>query len=244
MVSATAKKKSFVWASCDLHISWECTTVEEWTTTTSTAITTITTPDCSHQSHLFLTQLAFFLVLARRLGDKEWPRWLSQIRPFSSFHNTREKKDKRLYSSLLRFSPLLRNSTHSLSQQKVWLGDICASCFKKKLPNQEEFFLLTSQSFGICTQPASLWGIKSLQESTLTAVWLLWRWFFCELCLWLEVDWAIMAGKGNQVPGPHLNGFPVPTYSYFFPHMLGSLSPPALPGLPISGYSTPSPASK
>lgn len=53
-----------------------------------------------------------------------------------------------------------------------------------------------------------------------------------------------MAGKGNRVPGPHLNGFPVPAYSYFFPHMLGSLSPPALPGLPISGYSTPSPASK
>ncbi|KAI3365610.1 hypothetical protein L3Q82_010692, partial [Scortum barcoo] len=52
-----------------------------------------------------------------------------------------------------------------------------------------------------------------------------------------------MAGKGNPVPGPHLNGFPMPTYSYFFPHMLGSLSPPALPGLPISGYSTPSPAS-
>ncbi|TKS89987.1 Retinoic acid receptor alpha [Collichthys lucidus] len=51
-----------------------------------------------------------------------------------------------------------------------------------------------------------------------------------------------MAGKGNPVPGPHLNGFPMPTYSYFFPHMLGSLSPPALPGLPISGYSTPSPA--
>ncbi|CAG04399.1 unnamed protein product [Tetraodon nigroviridis] len=53
-----------------------------------------------------------------------------------------------------------------------------------------------------------------------------------------------MAGKGNPVPGPHLNGFPVPAYSYFFPHMLGSLSPPGLPGLPISGYSTPSPASK
>ncbi|KAF6728408.1 Retinoic acid receptor alpha [Oryzias melastigma] len=51
-----------------------------------------------------------------------------------------------------------------------------------------------------------------------------------------------MAGKGNPVPGGHLNGFPVPTYSYFFPHMLGSLSPPALPGLPLSGYSTPSPA--
>ncbi|KAA8581734.1 hypothetical protein FQN60_003315 [Etheostoma spectabile] len=51
-----------------------------------------------------------------------------------------------------------------------------------------------------------------------------------------------MAGKGNPLPGPHLNGFPMPTYSYFFPHMLGSLSPPALAGLPISGYSTPSPA--
>ncbi|CAB1457667.1 unnamed protein product [Pleuronectes platessa] len=52
-----------------------------------------------------------------------------------------------------------------------------------------------------------------------------------------------MAGKGNPLPGPHLNGFPMPTYSYFFPHMLGSLSPPALPGLSLSGYSTPSPAS-
>ncbi|CAG5908794.1 unnamed protein product [Menidia menidia] len=51
-----------------------------------------------------------------------------------------------------------------------------------------------------------------------------------------------MAGKGNPMPGGHLNGFPMSTYSYFFPHMLGSLSPPALPGLPISGYSTPSPA--
>ncbi|KAJ7985016.1 hypothetical protein DPEC_G00360760 [Dallia pectoralis] len=53
-----------------------------------------------------------------------------------------------------------------------------------------------------------------------------------------------MAGKGNPVPGPHLNGFPMPHYSYFFPHMLGGLSPPALPGLPLSGYSTPSPASE
>lgn len=53
-----------------------------------------------------------------------------------------------------------------------------------------------------------------------------------------------MAGKGNPIPGPHLNGFPMPPYSYFFPHMLGGLSPPALPGLPLSGYSTPSPASK
>lgn len=96
----------------------------------------------------------------------------------------------------------------------------------------------------------SLWGIKSSPDSSLTpppltpppaaaAVFPLRpgrsdpRW-----------TGAIMAGKGNRVPGPHLNGFPVPAYSYFFPHMLGSLSPPALPGLPISGYSTPSPASK
>ena len=49
-----------------------------------------------------------------------------------------------------------------------------------------------------------------------------------------------MAGKGN----PHLNGFPMPTYSYFFPHMLGGMSPPALPGLSLRGYSSPSPASK
>ncbi|KAJ8414456.1 hypothetical protein AAFF_G00053260 [Aldrovandia affinis] len=52
---------------------------------------------------------------------------------------------------------------------------------------------------------------------------------------------ADMSGKGNS--GSHLNGFPMPPYSYFFPHVLGGLSPPTLPGLPpVSGYSTPSPA--
>ncbi|KAJ8284455.1 hypothetical protein COCON_G00033050 [Conger conger] len=51
-----------------------------------------------------------------------------------------------------------------------------------------------------------------------------------------------MSGKGNA--GHHLSGFPMPPYSYFFPHVLGGLSPPPLPGLPISGYSTPSPARK
>ncbi|ROL03960.1 Retinoic acid receptor alpha [Anabarilius grahami] len=50
-----------------------------------------------------------------------------------------------------------------------------------------------------------------------------------------------MSGKGN--PSPHLNGFPMAHYSYFFPHMLGGLSPPSLPTLSLSGYSTPSPAS-
>ncbi|KAI4890980.1 hypothetical protein NFI96_026540 [Prochilodus magdalenae] len=49
-----------------------------------------------------------------------------------------------------------------------------------------------------------------------------------------------MSGKGN--PRTHLNGFPVPHFSYFFPHVLGGLSPPAVPALPLSGYSTPSPA--
>ncbi|XP_063077969.1 retinoic acid receptor alpha-like isoform X1 [Engraulis encrasicolus] len=45
-------------------------------------------------------------------------------------------------------------------------------------------------------------------------------------------------------PGPphHLPAFHMPHYSYFFPHVLGGLSPPSLPGLPLSGYSTPSPA--
>ncbi|KAL1264060.1 hypothetical protein QQF64_004415 [Cirrhinus molitorella] len=51
-----------------------------------------------------------------------------------------------------------------------------------------------------------------------------------------------MSGKGN--PSPHLNGFPMAHFSYFFPHMLGGLSPPSLPTLPLSGYSTPSPASE
>ncbi|KAJ8251817.1 hypothetical protein GJAV_G00225740 [Gymnothorax javanicus] len=50
-----------------------------------------------------------------------------------------------------------------------------------------------------------------------------------------------MSGNGNPCPA-HVGGFPVPHYPYFFPHMLGGLSPPALQGLPVSGYSTPSPA--
>ncbi|KAG5832375.1 hypothetical protein ANANG_G00290520 [Anguilla anguilla] len=50
-----------------------------------------------------------------------------------------------------------------------------------------------------------------------------------------------MSGNGNHCPA-HMSGFSVPHYSYFFPHMLGGLSPPALQGLPVSGYSTPSPA--
>ncbi|RXN05516.1 retinoic acid receptor alpha isoform X2 [Labeo rohita] len=56
-----------------------------------------------------------------------------------------------------------------------------------------------------------------------------------------------MSGNGNPCPSPGglgtpLAGFPMPHYPYFFSHMLGGLSPPALPGLPVSGYSTPSPA--
>ncbi|XP_076135445.1 retinoic acid receptor alpha-like, partial [Alosa pseudoharengus] len=54
-----------------------------------------------------------------------------------------------------------------------------------------------------------------------------------------------MSGNGNPCPPgvpPPLGAFAVPHYSYFFPHMLGGLSPPALPGLSVSGYSTPSPA--
>ncbi|ROI15107.1 Retinoic acid receptor alpha [Anabarilius grahami] len=56
-----------------------------------------------------------------------------------------------------------------------------------------------------------------------------------------------MSGNGNPCPSPGglgtpLGGFPMSHYPYFFPHMLGGLSPPTLPGLPVSGYSTPSPA--
>nr|XP_042702334.1 retinoic acid receptor alpha-like isoform X1 [Chrysemys picta bellii] len=59
-----------------------------------------------------------------------------------------------------------------------------------------------------------------------------------------------MASNSSSCPTPgggHLNGYPVPHYAFFFPHMIGGLSPPgALAGmqhqLPVSGYSTPSPA--
>ncbi|MBN3313796.1 RARAB protein, partial [Atractosteus spatula] len=55
-----------------------------------------------------------------------------------------------------------------------------------------------------------------------------------------------MSSSSNSCPTPalgaHVNGYPMAHYSYFFPHVLGGLSPPSLPGLPVSGYSTPSPA--
>lgn len=61
-----------------------------------------------------------------------------------------------------------------------------------------------------------------------------------------------MASNSSSCPTPgggHLNGYPVPPYAFFFPPMLGGLSPPGtlttLPHqLPVSGYSTPSPASE
>lgn len=61
-----------------------------------------------------------------------------------------------------------------------------------------------------------------------------------------------MASNSSSCPTPgggHLNSYPVPPYAFFFPHMLGGLSPPStLAGiqhqLPVSGYSTPSPASE
>ncbi|XP_078080228.1 retinoic acid receptor alpha-A isoform X1 [Mustelus asterias] len=44
----------------------------------------------------------------------------------------------------------------------------------------------------------------------------------------------------------HVNGYPVPHYPFFFPPVIGGLSPPSINGLqhqlPVSGYSTPSPA--
>ncbi|KAI5619693.1 retinoic acid receptor alpha-A isoform X1 [Silurus asotus] len=37
-------------------------------------------------------------------------------------------------------------------------------------------------------------------------------------------------------------GFPVAHFSYFLPHVIGGLSPPSIPTMTVSGYSTPSPA--
>ncbi|XP_054848947.1 retinoic acid receptor alpha isoform X1 [Eublepharis macularius] len=59
-----------------------------------------------------------------------------------------------------------------------------------------------------------------------------------------------MASNSSSCSTPgsgHLNSYSVPHYAFFFPHMIGGLSPPGtLPGmqhqLPVSGYSTPSPA--
>ncbi|TSQ23970.1 Retinoic acid receptor alpha [Bagarius yarrelli] len=58
----------------------------------------------------------------------------------------------------------------------------------------------------------------------------------------------IMSGKDKPRPlsgsghNHSLGVFPMPSYRYFIPHVLGGISPPALPALPVSGYSTPSPA--
>ncbi|MGH0163737.1 UNVERIFIED_CONTAM: hypothetical protein FKN15_071310 [Acipenser sinensis] len=61
-----------------------------------------------------------------------------------------------------------------------------------------------------------------------------------------------MASNSSSCPTPqggaHLNSFPMQHYPFFFPHVIRGLSPPGLPALqhqlPVSGYSTPSPASR
>ncbi|MBN3282273.1 RARA protein, partial [Polyodon spathula] len=61
-----------------------------------------------------------------------------------------------------------------------------------------------------------------------------------------------MASNSSSCPNPqggtHLNGYPVQHYPFFFPHVIGGLSPPGLAALqhqlPVSSYSTPSPASR
>ena len=61
-----------------------------------------------------------------------------------------------------------------------------------------------------------------------------------------------MSSNSSSCPTPgggHLNGYTVPPYAFFFPPMLGGLSPPGAlttlqHQLPVSGYRKPSPASK
>lgn len=140
-------------------------------------------------------------------------------------------------------SPVTQPSKHTFAKPTgLYLGDIDSGRRLRSLKSIAAIFI-QSTFLGISTRAPALWRNKSPRNphwltALVTVVSL-----EGQFCDWRWTS-AIMAGKGNPVPGPHLNGFPVPTYSYFFPHMLGSLSPPALPGLPISGYSTPSPASK
>lgn len=139
-------------------------------------------------------------------------------------------------------SPVTQPSKHTFAKPTgLYLGDIDSGRRLRSLKSIQPFsynrlfweYLLVHQPYGGINHPGTHTDSALVTVVSLEGQFCDWRWTS-----------AIMAGKGNPVPGPHLNGFPVPTYSYFFPHMLGSLSPPALPGLPISGYSTPSPASK
>lgn len=231
--------------------------------TTSTSITTIATPDWCHQGHLLLTQLAFCLFLPLHLRDKEWLRRVPAFpallanKAFQACFKIPEKGGiKTLPSPLFYFlfifvSLVTQPSTHTFSHPSGFLSLWhLQEPFEGEVSKPEGFFTNSTYSTGpleyvLTRRPyGGLNHYRNLHWLLFCPRCILLRWFLSEVCLWLEVDWAVMAGKGNQVPGPHLNGFPIPTYSYFFPHMLGSLSPPALPGLPISGYSTPSPASK
>lgn len=104
-------KENSLLASCDLHIPLKCSTVEEWNLHACesfpnhlhpTPLTTITTLDCCQAGLLFVTQLAscfFFFPFILKIKNGSAPflplQRLLQIRPFSLFNNTWERKDKK-----------------------------------------------------------------------------------------------------------------------------------------------------
>lgn len=114
-------------------------------------------------------------------------------------------------------------STNTLTEPTGFFcsGDIYSSCFKDNLFKREGIFLFyffftnfASQCFGISTDPASLWGIKLLQESILTPGWLccvLLRSFFSLRSVrdwrWTEPSWL---GRVTQCRGPTSTASPCP----------------------------------
>lgn len=147
--------------------------------TTSTPITTITPPDCSHQSHLFLTRLAFCLFLPIHLQDKEWPCYSpGSPTPLANkaFHNTRERKAKTLHNPLLYFYPVsfylcaLSNTSHNTHINKR-AGFLTTTAILRSGFRTIKGFLQTPPDLEYPLIPCIYGGIKSMPDSTLTPIW-------------------------------------------------------------------------
>lgn len=139
---------------------------------------------CSHQSHLFLPQLAsclflppppFILTIRNGLASFQPPQRLSQIRPLKRFHNTRERKDKTLCSPLLYFylvfifylcTPL----THTFINQQDFFCAITAAFLRTpllKFPNHKGIFFPLGSLLEYLLMQSPYGGLN--QESTLTS---------------------------------------------------------------------------
>lgn len=207
----------FLGALCSWRVEWR---PRESITTTSTPITAIAAPDCCHQSAPLLDStclLSFSAFIFEIRNGRVTSQRLLQIRPF---HNPRERKDKTLHIpphfSFFIFCVLSNSAlnTHTDTLTHIHSLNPIGFCghFQGNLVNLKEifsfFFFLQTLPVGISSYPASLWGIKSLQESILTpdcgAVASQWGFFLypSEVFSWLVGGLSHHGWEGQPGAGP------------------------------------------